>query len=100
MEFDYAMFYSTAVVALKPTHINYVDICGMNAAKFTQPNFVNEPEKIVGAMREKNEVIFVIKWKNVEETDLVPKHIALKKWPQLVIQYFEDRLIFKKVHEE
>lgn len=39
--------------------------------------------------------MFLIKWKNSEKSDYVPSEQAKKKYPQTVIQYYEEHLIWE-----
>jgi len=56
-----------------------------------------EAEEILGATETNGEVHFLIKWKGVNDAELVPSKIANVKIPQMVIGFYEARLTWSSV---
>lgn len=54
-----------------------------------------QPEKILGATEANNELLFLIQWKDKDKAQLVSSKEARKHCPQLVIDFYEERLIWQ-----
>lgn len=54
-----------------------------------------QPEKIIGAMDQDGELLFLIQWKNRNKAQLVSSKMARKHCPQLVIDFYESRLTWQ-----
>lgn len=51
-----------------------------------------EPECIIGSTDRKGELMFLVKWKNSGDVALLPAHEASARCPQVVIDFYEQKL--------
>jgi hypothetical protein len=49
-----------------------------------------EPDSILGATQVVDKMMFLVKWKGCEETDLISFEEAREKCPQIVIDYYQS----------
>uniref|UniRef100_A0A1L8DWF3 Putative heterochromatin protein 1 n=1 Tax=Nyssomyia neivai TaxID=330878 RepID=A0A1L8DWF3_9DIPT len=58
------------------------------------------PETILGATDINGPLMFLIKWKGTEKAELIPAKEANLKFPQAVIAFYEQRLIWHSVKDK
>uniref|UniRef100_F6TCY0 Chromo domain-containing protein n=1 Tax=Monodelphis domestica TaxID=13616 RepID=F6TCY0_MONDO len=68
-------------------------------SKSKQEKFQDLEPEIIDARKHNRELIFLVKWKNSDKTDFVPAKEANVKWPQLVIHFYEKRLMWESGSE-
>lgn len=55
-----------------------------------------QPEKIIGAVRNDDELSYVIKWQDTSTVEVINAEDVKNRWPELIIEYYEERLINEK----
>ncbi|XP_037532933.1 chromobox protein homolog 3b [Nematolebias whitei] len=59
-----------------------------------------EPECIIGSTDRKGELMFLVKWKNSDDVVLLPAREASARCPQVVIDFYEQKLSWHDGDEE
>lgn len=60
----------------------------------------HEPECIIGSTDRKGELMFLVKWKNSDEVALMSAREASARCPQVVIDFYEQKLTWHSGEEE
>jgi len=71
-----------------------------NATELTGFDRGRQPEKIMGATDSSGELMFLVKWKDTDDADLVPSRIANVRCPQIVIAFYEERLSWRQSNDD
>ncbi|XP_076826827.1 chromobox protein homolog 3b isoform X2 [Brachyhypopomus gauderio] len=59
-----------------------------------------EPDRIIGSTDRHGELMFLIKWKDVDDVALVSAREASSRWPQMVIGFYEEKLTWHAEEEQ
>lgn len=59
-----------------------------------------EPECIIGSTDKQGELMFLVKWKNSDDVALLPAREASSRCPQMVIDFYEQKLTWHCGDEE
>ncbi|XP_068612376.1 chromobox protein homolog 3b isoform X2 [Brachionichthys hirsutus] len=79
------------------------DVLKPNEEQTNSPSHLStylEPECIIGSTDRQGELMFLVKWKDSGDVALLPAHEASTRCPQLVIDFYEQKLTWHCGDEE
>lgn len=80
-------------VTIKRKEVNEKTNILNDCEKYKEETMIqNEPEGIINVAPLNGQLMILLKWKNIEETDIILAKEFNLKWPQLIIKFYEDRL--------
>ncbi|XP_025194262.1 chromobox protein homolog 3-like [Melanaphis sacchari] len=56
------------------------------------PDEEREAEKVIGATNASGQLMFLMKWKGIDEAELISAKVANILYPQIVIKFYEDKV--------
>lgn len=59
-----------------------------------------EPDCIIGCTDQQGELMFLVKWKNTDDVALLSAGETSKRWPEMVIRFYEDKLTWHGEDEQ
>jgi len=59
-----------------------------------------EAHRILGSADDNGELMYLIQWKGTDAVDMVSSKEANVKCPQIVIQFYEDRITWNKARAQ
>ncbi|RDD37430.1 Testis-specific chromodomain protein Y 1 [Trichoplax sp. H2] len=73
---------------------NLVKLKGKGNGNEADASITATAEKILGATKSKGKLWFMVKWKNSSNISVMPSEKMNKAYPQLVIQFYEARIVW------
>ncbi|XP_030637928.1 chromobox protein homolog 3b isoform X2 [Chanos chanos] len=61
---------------------------------------LSEPERIIGSTDRQGELMFLVKWKDVDQLALLSAKEASTRCPEMVIAFYEDKLAWHGEEEQ
>ncbi|XP_026855749.1 chromobox protein homolog 3 isoform X1 [Electrophorus electricus] len=59
-----------------------------------------EPECIIGSTARHGELMFLVKWRDMDDVALLSAREASSRWPQMVIGFYEEKLTWHAEEEQ
>lgn len=56
---------------------------------------VSSPDEVIGVIDKEGDHDFLIKWEGVENIQIIPREVAKQIWPEVVIKYYEENLVWQ-----